>query len=359
MARVFGKDYGRRELGEMVGDLSQIAGMKSYQLMEGKGRGIRGIDVWTGSGFRFTILPDRGMDISEASYQGKSLCWRSPPGDVHPHFFESAGFGWVRSFFGGLLTTCGLTYCGAPCEDEGESLGLHGRISNTPAEIVSVRRRWEKDDYFLEIEGNLRETTVFGENLVLKRKIHTCLGESRLWIEDKVENQGYERSPLMLLYHINGGFPTISEGSRLISPTLKVTPRDEEAEKGREDYARFSAPIPNFKEKVYYHEMKKDESGLIHCALVNENLEGEGLGFYVTYKKSQLPHFIQWKMMGQRDYVVGMEPANCRVEGRAQERASGRLSFIEPGEELRFNLEIGVLKNQEEIKEFEKKTKVT
>ena len=105
--------------------------------------------------------------------------------------------------------------------------------------------------------------------------------------------------------------------------------------------------------------MKEDESGRVRCAVVNENLEDQGFGFYVAYKKSQLPHFTQWKMMGQGDYAVGMEPANCRVEGRVKERASGRLIFIEPGEELKFDLEIGVLANQVEIKEFEEKARPT
>ena len=36
------------------------------------------------------------------------------------------------------MTTCGLTYMGAPCTDAGDTLGLHGRISNTPACDVGV-----------------------------------------------------------------------------------------------------------------------------------------------------------------------------------------------------------------------------
>jgi len=82
----------------------------------------------------------------------------------------------------------------------------------------------------------LRESVVFGENLTLRRKIYTRLGESRFWIYDVVENEGFERTPFMILYHINGGFPVVAEGSRLISPSLEVIPRDEEARKGKEDY---------------------------------------------------------------------------------------------------------------------------
>ena len=354
MARIFGKDYGKRDLMKFVGDISQVAVMKKYELSEGKGRGIRAVDVWTGTGLYFTVSLDRAMDISWASYCGKSLCWRSSTGDVHPHFFESEGLGWLRSFFGGLLTTCGLTYAGAPCQDQGEKLGLHGRISHTPAEKVSLDERWEGNDYLLSVKGLMRESVVFGENITLRRSIRTRLGESRFWSHDVVENQGLRKSPLMIIYHINAGFPVVAKGSRLISPTLEIIPRDEEGEKGKEDYHKFTSPISYFEEKVYYHKMKEDSSGLVHCALVNENLEEGGFGFYVKYKKEQLPQFIEWKMMGEGDYVVGMEPANCLVEGRDKQREKGTLKFLEPGEKKEFDLEMGVLAGKEAIEEFKK-----
>lgn len=357
MAKIWGKEHSRRELGRWVGDFSQIAGVKSYQLTEGKGRGARCVDFWTGSGFQFTVVLERGMDISQAFYNGRSLCWRSSTGDVHPHFFEPEELGWLRSFFGGLLVTCGLTQVGMPCEDEGEKLGLHGRISHIPAEKVRVGEEWKDKDYLLFVEGRMRQSVVFGENILLQRKIWTKMGENRFWIEDRVENQGYREAPFMLLYHFNIGFPVVAEGSRLISPTIEVEPRDEEATKGKEDYAKFTAPIPNFKEKVYYHKMQQDKDGFVRCAIVNENLEGEGLGVYLVYKLEQLPNFIQWKMMGEGDYVVGMEPANCKVEGRARERERKELSVLKPGEIKEFFLEVGVLRGKTQIEEFERKLK--
>lgn len=359
MAEVFGKKFSKRDLGRLVGSLSQVAGTKLYELLEGKGRQTKAVDFWTGSGFQFALLLDRAMDISQASYRGRSLCWRSCTEDVHCHFFEPEGSQWLRGFFGGLLTTCGLTYVGLPCEDQGEKLGLNGRISWIPAEKVKINEEWRDEEYILSAEGQMRESTVFGENLLLKRRIFTKMGESRLWICDAVENEGYRESPLMILYHINIGFPVLCGGSRLIVPTLEVKPRNEEAAKGEEEYHRFTEPIPGFKAKVYYHEMKEDTSGIVRCALVNDNLEKEGFGVYINYKKEQLPHFTEWKMMGEGDYVVGMEPANCSVEGRAKEREKGTLQFIQPGEVKRFELEMGILSCRKEIEEFEKSIEKT
>ena len=48
-------------------------------------------------------------------------------------------------------------------------------------------------------------------------------------------------------------------------------------------------------------------------------------------------------MMAEGTYVVGIEPANCGVEGRAAERRAGTLEFIEPGEERQFEVQIEVI----------------
>ena len=64
------------------------------------------IDVDTGAGgLRFTVLPDRGLDISLASYKGNNLSFLTPAGETHPAFYEPGGLGWLRTFTGGLLTT--------------------------------------------------------------------------------------------------------------------------------------------------------------------------------------------------------------------------------------------------------------
>jgi hypothetical protein len=62
-------------------------------------------------------------------------------------------------------------------------------------------------------------------------------------------------------------------------------------------------------------------------------------------------------MMGVRNYVVGMEPANCSVLGRAAERERGTLQFLEPGERREYRLEIGVLDGVPAIEQFEREVR--
>ena len=350
MPRLFGKSITQADLRARVGNMSQLCGVRLAALADGAEEGVRVAEVRTGSGLDFTVVLSRGMDIATADWCGRSLSWHSPTGIAHPAHFEPEGLGWLRSFYGGLVTTCGLTYAGAPCEDEGESLGLHGRASNLPARRVSVEERWEGDDYVMSVRGQVIEARVFGENVVLDRTITARLGEPSLRINDIVRNAGHERVPHMMLYHINGGYPAIDAGAQLLAPSVEVRPRDAEAEKEQERWADCTAPIAGFAERVYYHRMAPDGDGMVTVALVNRGL-GDGFGFYVRYRHTELPKFVQWKMMGAGTYVVGLEPSNCWVGGRAQERASGELQFLQPGEQREYLLEIGVLATAAEIDE--------
>jgi hypothetical protein len=62
----------------------------------------------------------------------------------------------------------------------------------------------------------------------------------------------------------------------------------------------------------------------------------------VRYAKAQDPIFVEWKMMGEGLYVVGLEPANCHVGGRCQERTDGTLPVLAPREKRFYRLEIEV-----------------
>lgn len=360
MPRLFGGDYTKDEILKRVGQMSQIGGVRLVTLADGPEAGVRAADFRTGTGFCFSVLLDRGMDVSWAEYRGKSLAWHSASGQTHPAYFEPEGLGWLRGFYGGLVVTCGLTYAGAPCVDEGKPLGLHGRASNTPARRVAVGEEWQGDDYLMWVCGEVHEAVIFGEKVCLTRKISAKVGESRFCLHDRVENRGFEPVEHMILYHINGGFPAIDDGASLVAPTLTATPRDAEAEKEKEKYAQLSAPIVGFKERCYYHDMASASDGTVKAALINRSCDGgRGFGFYVQYNKRELPCFTEWKMMGAGDYVVGMEPANCLVEGRDKERKRGTLQFLQPGEVREYHLEIGVLDGPEDIAGFENWVRTT
>lgn len=344
MAFIYGKQFSKWELTKRVGDISQIAGAKEYTLESGKSKGVSAVDIKTG-GLNFTVLPDRGMDIAWADYKGVALSFISKTGVVSPAYYESDGNGFLRSFHAGLLTTCGLTYMGAPCVDEGQPLGLHGRASNTPAEDVSITNEWVADDFVMKVRGRIRESVVFGENLTRTREITAKLGENKLVLNDMVENCGFESQPLMLLYHFNFGYPLLDCGTKLILPKGAVRARDKEAEQGMDGFNEFSGPVHEYSERVFYHDLIAKDDGEIIVGLYNPGLCGTGMSVALKFNAKQLPYFIEWKQMGEGDYVVGLEPATWYPEGRNKARERGELIYIEPGEIKKYQIELQVLEN--------------
>lgn len=341
MAFIFGREFSKRELLKRVGDISQIAGARLSRLEDGKARGVRTVDVKTGGGLKFTVLPDRGMDIAWAEYKNIPLSFISKTGVVAPEFYEPDGNGFLRSFHAGLLTTCGLTYMGASCIDDGKALGLHGRAANTPAEDVCVTNSWEEDNFIMRVRGRIRESAVFGENITLTREICSRLGENALSITDTVENGGFEREPFMLLYHFNFGFPLLDKDTKLVLPEGTVAARDAVAKEGIKSCRNFSDPVHGYSEQVFYHTLHAAEDGTVLVRLKNEKLE-QGIEVVLSYNQKELPYFIQWKQMGEGDYVLGLEPATGFPEGRSKARERGELAFLEPGEVKSFRLTLEV-----------------
>jgi hypothetical protein len=339
MAYLFNKNWTRTELLKYVGDLSQVAGIKLGEWSDGKERGLRVAEIRSGAGLELTVLLDRGMDIGPASYKGFPLAWLSPTGFSHPMYFEPQGTNWLHTFGGGLLTGVGMTTAGSPGEDAGESLGLHGRLSHLPAQRVNVSQSWQADECTFEVEGEIRQARVFGENLCLRRRITVGLGGNTIAIHDTVENLGNATSPLMLLYHINLGFPFLDENAELVANPHPVEARDAVAEPGLNEWMHFQSPTQGYEEQVFYHDLPGDENGWAGLTLTNRSCN---LQLSLRFQKATLPNLVQWKMMGNGTYVLGLEPANCHVSGRSQERARGTLQFLQPGESRDFKVEIEV-----------------
>jgi hypothetical protein len=246
--------------------------------------------------------------------------------------------GWLRSFSGGTLVTCGLRNAGAPSHDSGEDLGMHGRIGNTPAENVSVNNYWNNDEYLIEISGKLREANLFGENLMLSRIIKTGSDKNEIQIFDTISNENFRTEPLMLLYHLNWGFPLFDENAELIIDSESTVVRGEDQSK-LSNWNAFSKPIYDFTEIVYFHQVRADKNNRCAYQLHNQQL---GIGVRVSWNKDVLPYLIEWKMTGEGDYVLGLEPANCLAGGRAKEREEGRLVNIASFEQKMVDMRIEV-----------------
>lgn len=356
MPDLFGRRWTRGELARRVGRLEQVAGVRLVTLEDGGGRGVRVLEVRTGTGFVFDVLVDRAFDIGRCEFRGVPLAWTSAVGVEGPWYYEPEGLGFFRTFGGGLLTTCGIEHSLFMAEDTAaqyhyppkptETFGLHGRVSNRPARLVGYGERWDGDECVLWAEGETRVATVFGEQLVIRRRIEARVGESRLRCHDVVENVGHDRTPHMLLYHVNAGFPVVDEGSELLVAATGVVARGDHSTDG---YRTLAAPAAGFVEQVFEHELGGEPDGTVPAGVVNRRL---GLGLYQVFRKDQLPHHFVWRMLGEGTYVVGIEPCTNRTAGRLDARERGELIELDAGETRSYDLELGALDGSAAIAAF-------
>lgn len=322
------------ELRKYCGDLNALCGIKDYTYNDGPARGVRAIDLKNGKGIEMTVLADRGLDIPYLSYKGINIGLLNKAGLRSPHLYQEDGAsGFLRQFYGGLLTTCGLSYAGAAGEDNGRKLGLHGPYNNIPAGKVCASAQYDGDDKVLVVSGEVRESEVFGEDLLMKRTMTLDTERNELHIKDIVENQAFLTAPLMLVYHINFGYPILDDGAKIYTTATKITPRTDFAEAGMHNYDVMEAPEVGRDEQCYYH--TEPAEGDAFAMLHNEKL---GIAAIVHYDKTVFPLLCEWKCMRAGDYALGLEPTTSGVVNRSEARANGLLTYIEPGETREFNV---------------------
>jgi hypothetical protein len=341
--KIYGKCFKREEVLKRIGSLQQLAGSTRYTLDEGRGKGTSMIRMRNSTGIDLHIIVDKCMDVFDLSYKGQQLSWISKNGLVSNTHFESAGNGWLRSFGGGLLVTCGLTNVGPPVDDEAEVYGLHGRITSMPAKNVAIREYWENDTLYQEVSGEIRESNVFGENLVIYRTIKIGSDEPVIFLHDRIVNEGFKKEQLMILYHINWGFPLFNENSKLIIDSQETQLRGGGTMKS-DEWLMFDKPVPDFKERVYFHDLRPDDREMLQYQIINDEIE---MGVKVSWPKSHLPWFTEWKMLGESEYVLGLEPGNTLPVGRRSARESGIAEYLDPQSEKNVSLRIELLDLQE------------
>lgn len=313
---------------EYISNPSVLLEVRRMTLAEGRGKGVDLFRVTNLAGLDFDVLIDRAMGIGSLRVDGSLISYTSETGIVHPAYYEKDGFGWLRSFGGGFLATCGLTQVGEPWEGQ----GLHGRIDNISAEEVGWKRWWEGDTLWAEIWGVMYEACNQGEYLSLRRTIRLNHQEKKIWVEDSVENLGSTPAPFMLLYHVNMGAPFLKPGTKVTLPHSRIQCFDPVAE----SHIPCSGEIPDVTAEgldllwLHHPEEKRD----LQTAIVDNGSRQ----VQITWSADTLPILGQWELLKPRGYVLALEPTNTHLQGQNWERDNGSLQWIRPDEQIHANL---------------------
>jgi len=304
---------------QYAGHPSQLFDVRKYRFSDGRADGVEAVDIWNGGNLSFTVLPGRCCDLYSVRYRGYNMAFHSPAGVVHTAHYDDQN--WLRSFAGGFLTTCGLQNIGRDDPKNPENC-THGRISHVPAENVGVLL--SDDGMEVTITGLMREAVLFGAKLSLKRTLTCRRGADEISIIDVITNHGYTTQPLCMLYHFNLGYPLINERSTVVIPSHTVVPRNDHAASDLDNWSRIYAPAPDVEEMCYYHFLRENRVG------VDSPDTNTRMRIAFSSSHNLLDRLVQWRMFGCGDYVLGLEPSTCTLEGQSDAAENGSLKTIAP-----------------------------
>ena len=297
-----------------INHFSQIAYIRRYTLTEGQENGLKIIEINNGK-MRFLLNESKALDIMQLWHENTNISFVSKNG------FLAREISFLRRFEGGMLYTCGLDSVGGR-----DGYELHGTLHNTPAQIV----RAECDEKRIVVEATVKDSALFGQNLVLKRKISTAVNGDSVQIEDTLVNRGYKTENYCLLYHVNVGYPMLDSGAKIVADVENVKARTDWANQNKPTMYEMSDDIPLQEECCYFLHLRKPK-----VALVNPKL---GKKFTVEYSHQTLPHFVEWKSMASGDYALGLEPCTTELDDGFAYKA------IAPDESIKFSVTLSVEK---------------
>lgn len=308
-----------------IGNPAQLVTLRRVTVSEGRAKGTEIIEVKTVGALELEILPDAGLDIGQCRYKGINMSWMSKNGYDSPAAISPYETEFVNTFPGGLLYSCGLRSAGPANRDNGEWHPLHGRFHSLQAEHVSATIDGDE----VIVYGTIRETALFGHCLEVKRVIRIPVFGSKVTVEDTVSNLTPRDEEIMQIYHCNFGYPLLSEKAKLVLPDARETlPRTEFAKTGLGRECEFDAPIDSEEERVFFQKMERE----FWARLENPEI---GVNMTISWSGETLPILSEWRSMASGDYVLGLEPTNCYISGRHDERENGTLPVLKAWESVK------------------------
>ncbi len=294
-----------------ISNFQQIGSLRRYTLEGGKEKGIDVIDCDNGK-LRFLLNVSKACDVMQLYHEGQNTSFISKNGFT----LREPPFG--NRFEGGMLYTCGLDNVGGMRDGN----PVHGSLHNIPAEIV----RAECNSEGIVVEAIIRDTALFGKNLVLRRRIYSAIGSESLRLEDTLVNEGYRTENYCVLYHVNFGYPLLDEGARIVADVAKCDPRTDWARENEATVCEITEPLPEQKETCYFLTFNQPR-----ISLVNDKL---GKSVTLSYSGDTLPHFVEWKSMACGTYALGFEPTTTELDDRFAYKT------LDAGESVRFWIEL-------------------
>ena len=273
-----------------VGNSSQLCSAVRSQVTEGRAAGTRLIHISNGC-LNFALEETHALDIVQLWHEGVNVSFVSRNG-----LFAGEG-DFAQRFPAGMLYTCGLDATGVV-----EGHPVHGRFHSLPAEIRELRA----DESGVRIVGEIRDTALFGSNLVVTRTVETAAGSGVLTVTDELVNKAFVPAEYAMLYHVNVGYPFVDVGSRIEADIAETVPRTPWSREHQATMLEVEPPVDGMDEFCYFHTLRCPS-----VSLVNPRL---GRKLTLSWSGETLPKFVEWKSRASGDFAIGLEPATCWLD---------------------------------------------
>jgi len=334
----------------------QLGGIRTGSL----DNGVRVAWFDTGSGLRFLVALDRGGDIVDAKFNQFNLAYHTPNGIKPPNPAYDRGFEWLRGWPGGLVTTCGPETIGGPREQIGGTSGLHGRYSNTPAEVEAViNPDPHAGRHEMALQLITRDSRMFGPTYEIRRTISCTLGQPEIRIRDTVTNRSDSKAGHHWLYHCNVGYPLLNKGAQFVyrGPTQywELPPAEDgsllvpASERRMNQIKRVDAPLPEHQgsaERGLLVKVEPDKKGLCHIGLINQAI---GLGLEIEYPARHLPTLANWQHYAKGCYVTALEPFYGSLLGKPHDRSRLTNASLGAGKSRSYEITLRIRSGKSEL----------
>jgi len=295
-----------------ISNFQQVASLRRYTMTEGRERGLDVIDCDNGN-LRFLLNVSKGLDIMQMYHRGQNLSFVSRNG------FTAENIDFMSRFEGGMLYTCGLDSIGGR-----DGYVAHGTYHTFPAQVLTARC----DKQGIVVEALVRDTAMFGQDLVMKRRITSDIGGDCIVVEDSLTNLSFKEQNYCLLYHVNVGYPMLDAGAEVRLNEKSCCGRTPWATQNMESRFEMEEPVVDTEETCYFIEMNEPRAGIVNKTIGKE--------FVLDYSGDTLPCFVEWKCMVSGDYALGLEPCSCLLDDRFA------YSTIQAGQTIDFKLKLSV-----------------
>jgi len=289
-----------------INNAAQTAYVRRYVLTDGQASGIKVVEIYNGV-LRVLLNESKALDIMQLFHKGVNISYLSK------NAFTKRETTFLKRFEGGMLYTCGIDVVGGQ-----EGYEDHGSFHNIPAEITRCECAEDK----IIVEATVRDSALFGKNLVMKRRYEAIIGADSVTLYDTLVNEGYRDEDFSLLYHVNVGYPMLDGGVKIVGDINKITSRSAWAEKNIDKALIMEEPIDNAEETCYYLDLKDPE-----ISVINEKLNKK---FTLSFVGEKLKNFVEWKSRASGDYALGLEPSTTKLDGEFE------FSRIKKGEKIGF-----------------------